>query len=192
MSRIVRAGVAVVLGALLVGCSDDPRPRMAPPDAPPSPSVSESVPASPTTGPKPPIRPDDASKPTADGAMAFVDFYWEMADYAQRTGDVSGLLLLGTEACEACRGGVDFVRQVYADGGVITGGETTRSKISAEAFAVRSREGFSVTLTVANTDQLVDYPGARKDETFNASTIRARFLVERRRASWVVAFWDTL
>ena len=39
--------------------------------------------------------PAAAKRHTAAGAEAFVQFYWEMVNYAQRSGDVDGLRVLG-------------------------------------------------------------------------------------------------
>ena len=117
-----RAGLtaAVAISTLaLLGCSDDePEPKFDPPssEAPASPSTTAA------SGPVAPTMPATARGTDAAAAEAFVKFYWVMVNYAQATGDLSGLASLSSKECAACRAGADSLREIFAKGGQIVGG----------------------------------------------------------------------
>ncbi|WP_341927519.1 DUF6318 family protein [Nocardioides psychrotolerans] len=189
MSRIVRAGVAVVLGALLVGCSDDPRPRMAPPSA--SPTVVESPTNTPTIEESAPPLPSAATARDASGAKAFVTHFWDVANYAQATGDTKSLAALGAETCEGCHGAVDFLNDLYRAGGSIEGGEYTIGPITADRLAVEGQDVtvFRCMFETSNTKQVIRQPG-RDDRVLPASTVAATFTLSYQADRWQVDVWD--
>jgi hypothetical protein len=185
MRRLVT--VTLVVGSmLLAGCRSDadPEPKV-------SPTESSSVTPTPTpTGPVEPTLPAEAEGDDAAAAEAFVRFYWEMADYAQNTGDVAGLRKLSAQSCVACRAGMEFIEQVYAEGGSISGGETRTSGFETAQIKFRGNTAFQVKLDVENADQVVDRGGAGKDETFPADVVRANFVVSSENGPWGVVFWE--
>ncbi len=113
----VRRWVAALLVVpVLVSCSEDE------PKAEPGPTDSSSVSETKTaTGPVEPVMPEAAKKPTKAGAVAFVKHYWAMIDYAQATGETTGLTRLSNRSCDFCAGGTKGIQVVYAKGGRIRG-----------------------------------------------------------------------
>lgn len=103
MSRIVSAGVAVVLGALLVGCSDDPRPRMAPPPSA-SPTVVDTP--SPTETPPEVLGPEET-----------VRAWVEARNQTVQNGSSDAVYALSSDDCTTCRDSVEPVAAVYVAGG---------------------------------------------------------------------------
>jgi len=189
-SALVALGLVVVTGlgsGVLGGCSGgDPEPRIAP-SSPMSASASKPSSAS---GPVEPTMPAAARQHTAAGAEAFVRFYWEMADYAQATGDTSGLKPLAERQCGACTGGVAFVESVYRKGGHIHGGETSVER----AVATKMRSGqavlYRVVVRVDSDRQRVEVPGRKKDRIYGAGTSSIQFLLRPTRQAWSVTYWD--
>lgn len=189
MRRLVTVTLVVglVVGSvLLAGCQsdDDPDPKVSPTES------SSGTPTPTPTGPVEPTLPAEAEGDDAAAAEAFVRFYWEMADYAQNTGDVAGLRRLSAESCVACRAGLEFIEKVYAEGGSISGGETRTSKFDTARVSFRGDDAFQVKLDVANADQVVDRGETGEDETFPADMVRANFVVSSEGGAWVVVFWE--
>src|SRR4051794_5689323 len=117
---------AVLLSALaLGGCTDDdPEPKFGPTE-----SSSPASPTSPSTttasGQIAPSMPAAAMDADAAAAEAFVSFYWKTVNYAQATGDLEPLSRLGAPTCKACKSGVEYLKDVYENGGKIDGGVGT-------------------------------------------------------------------
>lgn len=176
--------VTLVLGA----CSGDPKPKFAPsPSA--SPSVSVTSTPSPTA-PVAPTMPAEAREFTESGARALVEHYWELSDYAQRTGDVSALRELATADCRACASGVRAIVELYADGGRIIGGSTETAGAEVSEVQLRNGPALKVDLTVTNKNQRVDFPGEERDGSFPAGTIEATFVVVPNPSHPRISFWD--
>jgi hypothetical protein len=187
--RLVAPLAALALA--LAACADDePEPRVDP-----TPTVSTSTSVTPTpdptsTGPVEPTLPPEAHSDNAAGAIAFVKFYWDMADFAQLTGDVDGLMPLATPECKACEGGVQAIQDAYGDGAVMRGGTTTLSRFRTTRVGAQDRRWMQVKFRVTSTRQVVDYPGEQRDVVHQAATVNAQFLLERQAGSWVVTFWE--
>lgn len=176
--RVVAASVLLVLA----GCSDDP-----PVPPPLTPATSASTPA----GLVEPTLPAAAARPDAAGATAFAEFYWEMATYAQASGDADALRELGAATCEACAAGADAVADIYSSGGTIIGGAYTPTvravaKLGANVVTYRVR----VDLVVA--PQVIDYPAPKKDASDPGGVNRARMFLNFLDGKWVVAVWEPL
>jgi len=180
-----------LMSVLALGaCSgSDPKPKLA------DPSPSSSAPSSPSTtavsGPIEPTMPAAARGTDAAAAEAFVKFYWEMADYAQATGDLDGLRALGTDACRACQTVLDYLAGIYDHGGSVTGGETTVTGTVATGVDGGPGASYAVRGTVANTRQVIDDPRKRKEQVFPAARVRFQFIAEHRVGGWQIAFWET-
>ncbi len=75
---------------------------------------------------KPPIAepklPISATKPTRQGAEAFVEYYVELINYAQSTG-VSGPLLSHASSCQGCANFADLFERTFKEGGFFHGAE---------------------------------------------------------------------
>jgi len=134
-----RLSALIVVMAVAAGCGGDP------PTPPPfTPSTSVSSPTS--TAPTEPVLPEAAKEPTAQGAKAFAEFYWEMANYAQESGDTSGIRALGAPTCRPCKGGAEGVDKVYGDGGVINGGAYSAKALSLLEISSNVTKAFRVTV----------------------------------------------
>ena len=108
--RFVRRCVvaAVVLPLLATGCSGDPQPKFEPsPSA--SPSASSSVRAEPKAWE---VKSDK-------GAYAFVQHWVSELNEAGKTGDTRGLNDLSSANCESCKNIIDYITEVYDEGGRI-------------------------------------------------------------------------
>jgi hypothetical protein len=188
--------MATLLAALtlaLVGCSDDdPEPK-----ADPTPSTSTSTSVTPT--PEPTSRPTEP--PAPPGAMAdsksgveeFISYFWEVANYAQATGDTKTLRTLGAKSCGGCQGAFDFVDNVYDAGGSIVGGAYTLGELKTERLVAANNDVviFRSTFPTTNTRQVVRQPGM-KPQVFKASTVRARFTLSYQPDGWQVDIWEVL
>jgi hypothetical protein len=118
-TRAVLAALSCLSVLVLGACSeDDPKPRLAPA---PSGSDSPKASASPSSVAEPTM-PTVASDDSEAGAEAFVRYWIEMVNYAQRTGDTSGFEELNDIRCAGCRGMVDAIDSAYSAGGHIEGG----------------------------------------------------------------------
>ncbi|GEP39527.1 hypothetical protein NPS01_31900 [Nocardioides psychrotolerans] len=106
MSRVGRCVAVALLGALLVGCSDDePRPKMAPTQSA-APTTSSSVDPTPTEPPPEVLGPEDTVRA------------WVAArNETVQSGDSDAVYTLSATDCATCRDSVEPVRDVYVAGG---------------------------------------------------------------------------
>ena len=183
-SRTVITAMSLMSVLALGACSDDdPEPELAPP--------SSSAPSSPSTtavsGPIEPTMPAAARGTDAAAAEAFVRFYWEMVNYAQATGDVRALTKL-SEDCPACRGGVTFIKQVYARGGRLTGGVGRIHDARVGILKGPPAKRLVVHFRLENTTQVEDYPGSRRDKTYPGGTIDFQVMLESVGRGWTVVY----
>ncbi len=122
----VRARVfgAVLVGVLLAGCNGEPGPEETSSETVTTTTSTESVTASPSESvtPQPsetsvlPPLPDAAKENTAEGAEAFIRYYFEVANLAH-TGPHEGLVpRFASEVCESCVTMEGQVRDLLAAG----------------------------------------------------------------------------
>ncbi|GAB3197244.1 hypothetical protein GCM10027062_08560 [Nocardioides hungaricus] len=171
----VVAAVVLVLG--LAACSGDPEPRV----APPSPTVPS------TTGTSvqiPPQMPAVAKGTDAAAAEAFVRFYQDTVNYAQQTGDVKALRMLGLK-CRGCDAGIEFITDVYEGGGTINGGDGRVAEFET-GFVGEGYERAIVDCVVITTKQKVDLPGKGRDAVYPAGRQPIRFILDPSDEGWVV------
>ena len=179
-----------ILSMLAVGaCSgDDPEPKIA------DPSPTSSLPTSPSTtaasSPVEPTMPPGAQGTDAAAAEAFVKFYWEMVNYAQATGDLSGLKSLASEACAACRAGTDYLDRVFGSDGIIEGGVASVRVTSSGFIRDGADSDAVVVFDVRTTRQTVDYPGTRDDEVFPGGKTRLTAILDPEPGGWLMQSWD--
>lgn len=132
-SHVARAAVGVVallLAVALAGCEDE--------EDPPEPIESSSEPAPPSTsttaeptptGPVEPTLPAEADGDSRTGVEAFVRFYWDVVNYATKTGETELLERLAQPSCDTCEAGIEGIHRVYGRGGRITGGEYAVARV---------------------------------------------------------------
>ncbi|GAB3858848.1 hypothetical protein GCM10028801_19350 [Nocardioides maradonensis] len=167
-------------GALLslAGCGQEADP---PAQADPTPSVSPTK-----VAPTPPVMPDAATRQTKAGAIAFAKYYWQVVDYAQRSGDTAALSPLQTLTCVACDAGREWIDRIVRRHGTISGGQHRITAIEAHGSA---RAGIVVFLRQSTSPQRVSgagdlnkrYSGGRQHLVMNLSW----------GTGWQVASWDT-
>lgn len=117
-------GAATLLLTLAVaGCEEaEPADPVTPTGKPIPAATSRSTEPSTTTGPVMPTLPAEAMTETKAGAMAFVEYYWAVVNYAQATGDTELLRSLAIDSCAGCDGGASSIERIYRRGGQIIGG----------------------------------------------------------------------
>lgn len=192
-SALVTLGLVVATGlgsSVLVGCSAaDPEPRVAP-SSPASTSASVS-PSPSASGPVEPTMPAAAKRHTAAGAEAFVRFYWEMVNYAQSSGDVSGLTQLSGPRCSACSASLRGLRRQLAHGAHIEGGVASIHSVDSSRLIAGNGPAFVVTADVTTTREVISYEGgSRKDDVYPAGRVPLRFIVQAHGDGLRLAFWD--
>lgn len=118
-TRVVMAAIGMLVLGVTACSGSDPEPRVAP-----SPSPSSSTTASPSSspGPTPPTLPATAIRRTDRGAEAFVHYFLDVLNFAQRSGDTAELRRISSAACAGCRGYVDAIQSTYSSGGRVEGG----------------------------------------------------------------------
>lgn len=184
--RLLLAAACAALA--LTGCSeDDPAPKIDPGDS----SSAAATPTPTSTAPVEPTLPAEAEGTDAAAAEAFVEFYWEMVNYAQATGDVDGLRELALESCAACSGGADDIELVSQKGGTAEGGTVTVRSARATPYAAGPSRGFVVRVNVDIVDQIVRIPGEKPDKYTGGPAV-FRFIVESGDEGWKVGRWDYL
>lgn len=121
--RGVRAGLGVLVGLALVGCTG----AASEPDvgaSSPRVSAEASVSASPSV-PTKPTRPEAMGRDDAEGAAAAAVYFIELYPYVMATGDTAEFEAMSHRACGFCS---ELIRQaagIRGKGEVFTGGATT-------------------------------------------------------------------
>lgn len=182
---------ALALAAVLTlsACSsDDPEPKVAPT---PSASVTATPTSPPSSGNGEPLAPQELSRSDAAGAKAFVEYYWDLVDFAQASGDVDALASVSLPSCEACEGGMASIEKTYDQGGSIEGGEATVRELSAKPVQRGDDVVFEVQVRVVTTRQQVRVPG-KKPSTYPPGDTRLQFIVEQVDGAWKVGRWDAV
>ncbi len=128
---------ALVLPLALAGCGDDPQPKMPPPSAS---SPSTPAPSASTDPAVEPTLPPEAEGKDEAAAEAFIRYYYDLINYAQRTGDVKSLRAASLAGCDFCTSGADYVRDLYDNGGRQLGGGYSISEAQVTLATSRRQE----------------------------------------------------
>lgn len=188
---LVRRLAAAAVGVLLLGATactgddaeaDPPRAAQtstdAEPDAPATTSTEPTVDV-----PVEPELPADAYEPTAENAVRFVEFYWEVVDYATVSGDVALLHELARDGCGACRGGEAAIEANVAAGAAVTADGQYRVS-GGSAQELQSTSEFLVAFAVTGpTLSITDGSGTQVIEPAEAN---GQFLVQWSDEAWVM------
>ncbi|TQK70753.1 DUF6318 family protein [Nocardioides sp. SLBN-35] len=170
MGTTLRAAAAAAVLLLAAGCSDNgPSPRD--PTSTWSPTGKMETPTSAAPDPVEPELPAAAAEASEVGARAFIEYYWELVNYAQVTGDVKALKKVSGPNCERCDAGIDGIKQVYRAGGHITDGQYTPSLTSVTQLTADDRNfyAFEAKTQVSNVAHAAVEASGRREE-FAAST----------------------
>lgn len=189
-SHVARAAVGVVallLAVALAGCEDE--------EDPPEPIESSSEPAPPSTsttaeptptGPVEPTLPAEAAQPTRAGALAFVDYYWDVVNYAQHTGDVGPLKRISETNCSGCNGGIRYITKVYDRGGRIVGGDFDLVR----ATPGRTPSGAWHVSTRVHVDRSKTTGAGDLDQVSRSGELEFLFGLENTGDAWQLTFLD--
>jgi len=128
--------------------------------------------------------PEAAKAHTKAGAKAFVVYYWQVIDYAQRTLDVAPLRALSSSGCTGCQGGIKALASIRRAGGHIEGG--------GESASVRSmspmNEGamFAKVRLMLRTTQQVIVP-VKPTHSYEPGQSNASVIVSPVEDGWVIS-----
>jgi hypothetical protein len=187
-SRVAFALGVVVPLLVMGGCSDDdPEPRIAP-----SPSPTSTVSGSPSATPSRPVEPSMPAAANGSGpgaASAFIEYFWDLVNYSQASGDVGQLEEVALASCNACGGGSGWIKKVYSRGGRIRGGEYSTADVSPKRLYVQDQLIYQVDVQVSSTVQRVEHAG-NLNAVYPAKTATFRFLVNRHDRNWRVGRWE--
>ena len=136
MNTRARAGwlgaVALVMGTLAAGCTDDLPERPAP-TPPPSVEVTPTLTASPAgTAAPAPERPSSPSAPSAESASATARYFLELYPYAYASGDLTEWDRLAAPSCTYCSTTSDDVQRVVDSRHSVTGGAVEITEARAD------------------------------------------------------------
>lgn len=136
-SRLIIVLLATVYW--VAGCTpvpnDDPKPTPTVTVAPsPSPSPTDTEPVDDVPEPAPlplPEYPSDLTlEDTAENAVRAADYFVEVVNYTQSTGDKAPLQWHANDTCRTCANLLEELESLYADGGYIVGNSLTYSDTS--------------------------------------------------------------
>jgi hypothetical protein len=183
MRHTTTALIALTIALSACSNTDDTAP---PPTPTPSPAATTTA-----TAPTPPVMPRAARAHTEAGAKAFVEYFWDVVNYAQATGDTNQLADLSADGCTGCDAGIASIKHVYADGGQIIGGRSELSNFSIAIMRKGGTDFASSSYTNTIDAQTSDYPGTRRDTHSSGRTFRDRLaLIAPGQTSWRVAAFE--
>jgi hypothetical protein len=183
-SRTALTALSMISVLALGACSgDDPEPKVADPS--PSATLPSSPSTTPVSGPTEPTMPAAAQGSDAAAAEAFVEFYWEMVNYAQATGDVEGLEGLASR-CGTCDAAVDYIKNIYGRGGRIEGGKGRFRQLKTNFLDHDGSTRALVRGDLVSSRQRVELPGSKHDESYPGGTLPFEVLLERTSDGWTV------
>lgn len=179
------------LWVLLAACTDGGATE---PGSTSTPSATASASGSPSASASavaPPVMPEVAKEHTEAGAVAFVQHFWDVSDYAQQNLDVVPLEALVTAGCTTCRRGIEAIVAARDADAIITGGTTTIDDVTVELLTAGAETIAQVDYVVTNSRQLVDYPGTALDREYPRSAMPTRMILRPEADGWLVSVWKT-
>lgn len=133
--------------------------------------------------------PPEALAADADGAAAFIRHYFDLMNYAYATGDLAPVQAIREPGCEACRGMEEIIKEGYAPGQHIEGGQNSVVDVAVPPEDPAAGMGAVVVLDV--TAGRVVGPGAEVVRDIEAEEdLVIRFLV-RHDDAWTVVAWGS-
>ena len=176
-------GGAALLLVLVAGCDgeeDPPNPSPPSSSTPSSATSSETVVV--TSGPVEPVPPPETVEDSKAGAEAFVRYYWDVVNFATKSGETEALSRLDQPSCDTCRAGIAGVKRVYDAGGEIVGGkyrvtrlETARSASGRWTVIAYTHVGEQRAVGAGELDRI--YPAGRDKWLIALTRIEDRWSV---------------
>lgn len=180
----------VIAGAIaLTGCAqDEDRSGAASEDSTGStaaregnsdPSDESASTAGPTEEPVPeqspypkPERPAAMDDDGEDGAIAAAEYFIELYNYVQSTGEVSALEEISSDQCRSCSNLTERIKEIYSSGGYAVGGEVSMSELTvaptqdAIGYEIEYQQHVSEMVICSDSDSLetlrsASFEGAR-------------------------------
>jgi hypothetical protein len=189
---VVRVVTAACLVAVLSACGGG---GSAPASLATMPSGEASGSASPTPSPTPtvvlPVLPEAAKKPTREGAVAFVEYFWELYNYGFATGDPAAVDSVSDPGCIFCQSTQESLeslsrRKLVNEGGAVT-------VVVAVAAPGKPEEGMLVNTTLdQEASHLVSPEGAITDVSAATTNDRSDAAVIWEEGSWHVLEIDVM
>ncbi|MCW2748666.1 MAG: hypothetical protein JWP10_1808 [Nocardioidaceae bacterium] len=115
------AGCVVVLASACSSSTDPIEPK--------DPKISAATPTAVA-----PTLPPAAAADTPEGAIAFVEHYVELLNYASDTGDVTALRAASDPTCKGCNSYIKLYEETYANGGYFRDPGWKVSEISSDVL----------------------------------------------------------
>jgi hypothetical protein len=135
-----------------------------------------------------PVLPTAAAANTKAGAKAFVQYYIELINHAQATGDVTELARAEADTCGSCASGREYLGDVYDGGGHIEGGDLQIEIRSG--LRNPSIDGWTVDGRLTYGPQTVIRPSApTPTEHLTGGGVPVTVLISRRSNRWIVTEW---
>jgi hypothetical protein len=171
--------------ALLAGCGEDePTPKFEKPSSSPTASPSPDEPVKPT--PPAAMEGDDV-----EAAKAFVEYYFEIWDYAVTSGDVRALEKLALPSCSTCATVTDMLRKAAKNDAIITGGEHVVRRAGFNPPSQQSGTSiFQGNAKVSNTRQTIEGSGVEGlDGSYPSGTVTYGMVLILNKGEWYMSEW---
>jgi hypothetical protein len=159
---------------LLMGCAADPA----------EPTVRTPLPSPTTATRSPTATPTATSQAAPDDPVEFVRHYVNLINTARLDGDVSAVLALSTQDCEACRSVTDVIKEIHDDGGTYEGDPNWT--IPADGASLVNEDPTIVQAYIVTQRVEVVRKAGEKSETWPGQTTLNEFTLKREGDAWKV------
>ena len=172
------SAVALAGGLLgLAGCTSDAAPT-------PEPLPSRSASPSPSPSATPPSLPAEAEGTSPAAAKAFARHYFDLINYAARTGDTADLRAASAHECVSCDAIAGNIEEIYEAGGHIQG-QGWELRLVRELKTAQGRSTLSLGVFL-NTEAVISSSGneerhesRRQPMTMHLASHSGAFKVQR-------------
>jgi serine/threonine protein kinase, bacterial len=133
-----------------------------------------------------PTLPSAPTAPTREGATSFVQYWFDLLNYADATGDPAPVLAAGIPGCKVCASDADAIRAAYRDGGSLRGGRYVVRRIIADGFFTPAGTVVVGVVFDRGPRTLVDSAGEVKSELPGITFDSCQVLLTRADDRWYV------
>lgn len=157
---------------------------------PPSPSPSTSTSAEPPAE-VPPLLLPEAQVADIYGGAAFIRHYFDVVNYAYRTGDVAAVAPLRQDDCKACLGIEDTIAARYSAGNSIVGGAIELTDVVVTPGTMSGLVEASI-VAQQTPGEVIDASGRVTDTISGRGKLLVGVNLERTPTGWLMSQWGTL